>query len=134
MGWSSAGVVSVSKHAIANLEEAFMLCPSKLDTKWCLGNASTSHAFMMPQQALSEVFGAWERCYMVSFRGLAVDIALLLGVAVSTEVTILIYCFHWKLIYKSGCIRMCTSLLLFNRALDYGCFGLSTTAITCGPS
>ncbi|KAL5836937.1 hypothetical protein ACOSQ3_014106 [Xanthoceras sorbifolium] len=36
-------------YAIAKLEEALMLCPSKLDTIWCLGNASTSHAFIMPE-------------------------------------------------------------------------------------
>ncbi|KAH7571394.1 hypothetical protein JRO89_XS04G0039100 [Xanthoceras sorbifolium] len=100
-------------YAIAKLEEALMLCPSKLDTIWCLGNAS-AYAFIMPElEKAKEYFN---------------KAALYFQQAVDEEPSDELYLKSLEVAANHGKDATC------NRALDYGCFGPSTTAITCGPS
>lgn len=42
--------------AVSKLEEALEVNPKKHDALWCLGNAYTSHAFIIPDITLAKVY------------------------------------------------------------------------------
>lgn len=42
--------------AVSKLEEALAVNPKKHDTLWCLGNAHTSQAFLIPDQDEAKVY------------------------------------------------------------------------------
>jgi Plant specific mitochondrial import receptor subunit TOM20 len=42
--------------AVSKLEEALEINPKKHDALWCIGNAYTSHAFIIPDITLAKVY------------------------------------------------------------------------------
>ncbi|XP_061360001.1 mitochondrial import receptor subunit TOM20-like isoform X3 [Gastrolobium bilobum] len=46
----------ITQDAISKLEEALVVNPKKHDTLWCLGNAHTSQAFLIPDQEEAKVY------------------------------------------------------------------------------
>lgn len=46
----------VFAEAITRLDEALELNPKKHEALWCLGNAHTSHAFLVADQEMSKSF------------------------------------------------------------------------------
>ncbi|KAK7266953.1 hypothetical protein RIF29_19615 [Crotalaria pallida] len=46
----------MTQDAISKLEEAIVVNPRKHDTLWCLGNAHTSQAFLIPDQDEAKVY------------------------------------------------------------------------------
>uniref|UniRef100_I1K1X3 Mitochondrial import receptor subunit TOM20 n=1 Tax=Glycine max TaxID=3847 RepID=I1K1X3_SOYBN len=46
----------MTQEAVSKLEEALAVNPKKHDTLWCLGNAHTSQAFLIPDQDEAKVY------------------------------------------------------------------------------
>ncbi|XP_027358100.1 mitochondrial import receptor subunit TOM20-like isoform X2 [Abrus precatorius] len=46
----------MTQEAVSKLEEALVVNPKKHDTLWCLGNAYTSQAFLIPDQEEAKVY------------------------------------------------------------------------------